>query len=112
MKPPSTATGAFQTSEDTPTVAFYAAETVLALPYYLLRSLHFEDREIQLVFNDYEVAVRGTTMAKLWRELCAYRVREIVATDGTANGALGGAANRCAVAEIEIKRKDEDSPGD
>ena len=103
---------AYETSDAPQTVAFYATDSTIALPYHLLRSIHLSAHQIRIEFNDYIVTVGGTALGKLWRELCAYRVKEI-AINRSATGELSAkAANRCSVAKIEITPKADELPED
>lgn len=102
----------YQTDTDPPTLIFYAAESTIALPYHLLRSLHFADRSIRLEYGDYEIGIHGTALGKLWKELRAYRVREIVVTEGAAAKALGESTSKCQIQRIEIERTDKENGGE
>ena len=103
---------AYETTDAPQTVAFYATDTTIALPYHLLRSIHLEAREIRIEFSDYVVTVGGTTLGKLWRELCAYRVKEITINRNAPGELSAKAANRCSVASIEISPKADELPED
>jgi|GEM_PF-2777135 len=104
-------TEAYQTDHDPPTLTFCTGETTLALPYHLLRSLHLRETGIFLDYSGYEITVRGTALGKLWKELRAYRVKEIAVTRAAAEK-LGGGSACCRVGEIAVEKNEEEGTGE
>lgn len=100
----------YQIDDNSPTLTFVAADQTLALPYHLVRSMHLgsDGRKIVIDYDEREVAVRGSTLERLWKELRAFRVREVSINAGEAGKAVGGKAERALVEAIEIADKAEE----
>ena len=98
-------TEAFRIDEDHPTLTYRAEERILALPYHLVRFIELEPNEtrIQVGYDDHEVRILGRYLGRLWRELCAFRLKEVTINGGAAAKALGAAAERCLVERIEFE---------
>lgn len=96
----------YQTADDTPTVTFVTAESSVAVPYHRVRELCIdpEGRRIVVAFDSREAVVGGSALGRLWRELRAFRVREIAINAGAAARQLEGEA--CCVRSIELKDKE------
>jgi hypothetical protein len=101
-------TEAFKIDEDHPTLTYRAEDRILALPYHLVRFIELEPNETRILvgYDDHEVGIRGKHLGRLWRELCAFRLKEITINGGAAAKALGATAERCLVERIEIEIKE------
>ena len=98
-------TEAFKIDEDHPTLTFRADDRILALPYHLVRSLDLQPDETRIVvgYDDHEVSILGKHLGRLWKELCAFRLKEITINGSGAGKALGESADRCLVERIAIE---------
>ena len=56
--------------------------------------------EIAVSYDEFDVKIRGRHLHRLWRELRAFRVKEVSLNGGAAVTSLGGAAERCFVESI------------
>ncbi len=103
--PDQTEVRAFETSDRTPTIAFEQAEETLALPYDSLESIQYDDKgRIQIAFEKHEVSLHGSNLGKLFAELSAFRVKDVLVNGGAAAKALGKRSGRCLIDRIEINR--------
>ena len=94
---------AFETSDRTPTIAFEQSEETLALPYDGLEGIQYDyKRCIRIVFEKHEVSLHGSNLDKLFEELAAFRVKEVLINGGAAAKALGDRSGRCLIDRIEI----------
>ena len=106
-RPTSQTTEAFKIDEDHPTLTYRADERILTLPYHLVRTIDVDPGETRVVvaYDDQEVSVSGKHLGRLWRELCAFRLKEISINGAGAAKALGESAERCLVERIDIETK-------
>lgn len=104
----------YQIDDNSPTLTFVAGDQTLALPYHLVRAMHLggDGRKIAIDFDEREVTVRGSSLDRLWKELRAFRVREVSINAGEAGKAIGGKAERALVEMIEIAEKADGSDAD
>lgn len=102
----------YQSDDDHPTLTFAANDQTLALPYHLVRSLELGrgEKRIDIDYDDYQVRIEGAQLVRLWRELRAFRVKEVSINGGKAAQALGERGERCLVQAITISRKQEVVP--
>ena len=98
----------YQTTESPQTLAFLTSDQTLALPYLSLRSLETgkDAKRIRIVYRDYEVAIEGANLERLWSTLCVYGVSEIVAGSGAARE-FEDESKRCVVAKIAIRDRED-----
>ena len=104
----------YQSDDDHPTLSYVTAKGTLALPYHLVRELRFDSaaRQIRIGYDDYNVAVSGANLNRLWKELRAFRVKEIAINAGEAGKALGPESGKCLVNGIRIEQKADPVPGE
>jgi len=103
-------TDPYQVDDNTPTLTLVASDQTLALPYHLVRAMRLGSDRIAIDYDDLEVTVRGTALERLWKELRAFRVREILINGGGAAKAIGKSAGRALVESIQIDAKDAAEP--
>lgn len=103
---------AYQTDDDPPTLTYCVADTILALPYHLVRSMQLgkDETRVEVAYDDYTAMIIGTNLGRLWRELRVYRVREIVVNGGAPAKALGSESGRCLVEGINVRRREGAEP--
>lgn len=103
---------AYQIDDDPPTLTYCAPDITLALPYHLVRSMQLGEEENRVVveYDDYTATISGGNLGRLWRELRAYRLKEISINGGAAAKALRQHTERCLVETITIARTDADVP--
>ena len=96
-------TDPYQTDDNTPTLTLVTADGSTAFPYHLVRSMRLgtDASRIDIDLDEKTVAVCGSGLGKLWRELRAYRVREISVNGGDAARQLG--EGRVLVTSIELQ---------
>ena len=99
-------TEAFQSDDDHPTVTYVATNETLALPYHLVRSLRLGkgEKSILVEYDDHRITINGANLTRLWRDLRAFRVKEVLANGSKAAQALGEQAERCIVERITIEQ--------
>ena len=104
----------YQIDDNSPTLTFVTGDQTLAIPYHLVRAMHLggDGRKIVIDYDEREIAVRGSALERLWKELRAFRVREVSINAGEAGKAVGGKAERALVESIEIADKADDSESD
>jgi hypothetical protein len=103
---------AFQIDDDPPTLTYCAPDIALALPYHLVRSMQLgkDADRVVVEYDDYTATISGGNLGRLWRELRAYRLKEISINGGAAAKALRQQAERCLVETITIARTAADVP--
>ncbi len=101
----------YQTDENTPTLSLVTGSEDTAFPYHLVRSMQLdgEARRIAIDLDEYAITIKGSNLGKLWRELRAYRVKEVSTNTGEAARAVGSKANRVIVESITILTKEADA---
>jgi len=102
-------TETFAIDEDHPTLTYRSGDRILALPYHIVRSLDLDPDETRIVvgYDDHKVTIRGKHLGRLWRELCAFRLKEITINGAGAAKSLGDRAERCLVEGIDIETEVE-----
>lgn len=106
-------TDAFQSDDDHPTITYVATDETLALPYHLVRLLRLgkAEKSILVEYDDYRITINGTNLTRLWRDLRAFRVKEVLTNCSKAAKAMGDQTERCIVERITIEQV-ENSPPD
>ena len=101
----------YETDDHPHTIAFNAKEQTVAFPYHRINELRRGqgDRSIEIDCDDTRILIRGIHLGKMWRELCAYRVREVsVSVLTVVEKELTVKPTRCQVEEIVIHRMDQE----
>jgi hypothetical protein len=103
---------AYQVDDDPPTLTYCAPDMTLALPYHLVRSMQLgkDADRVVVEYDDYTATISGGNLGRLWRELRAYRLKEVSINGGAAARAIRQKTERCLVETITIARTDGDVP--
>jgi len=109
MKNELSLTEPYQTDDNTPTLTLVTGHESIAFPYHLVRSMQLGDsaKRIVIDLDDQTVTIAGSKLGKLWRELRAYRIKEISPNAGEAAKAVSSKLERAIVEDIAITLKEE-----
>ena len=98
----------YQVDDNTPTFTLVIGSEDIAFPYHLVRSMQLgrEAKRIDVDLDEFAITIKGSKLGKLWRELRAYRIKEVETNAGEAAKAVGSESNRAIVESIEVSGKE------
>ena len=108
---PNQTDSAYETDDHPSTIAFNAKEETVAFPYHRGDEMRRGQggRRIEIDCDDTRITIRGSHLDKMWRELCAFRVREVsVSILTVVEKEMAVKPARCQVDAIEIHRMDQE----
>ena len=99
---------AYETDDHPATIAFNAKEETVAFPYHRIDEMRRGqgDQSIEIDCDDTRIMIHGSHLGKMWRELCAFRLREVsVSILTVVEKELPVKPARCRVEKIVIQRE-------